>query len=116
MLGEISLTSTDGDMQSEQKRTKVNTSKYSTRKLNRLQRYVTAGKVHILLQYAPKTAPNCLVTSQGRSCVRPFTELPAKGHTVNQEIETISSVYSTVYVSAFVIMPNHVYMVGRAPL
>ena len=110
------MTSTHSDMQTGQKSTQVNASKYPTRKRNRLQGY----------DYSRQGAYFITVCTQNRAelfghivgancvrppCVRPFTELSETGHTVKHEIETLSSIYPTVHVSAFVIMPNHVHMV-----
>jgi putative transposase len=130
------LTSTHSDMQTGQKSTQVNASKYPTRKRTRLQGYdysrqgayfitvctqnraelfghiVGANCVRPPCVRPPCVRPPCVRPPCVRPpCVRPFTELSETGHTVKHEIETLSSIYPTVHVSAFVIMPNHVHMV-----
>jgi len=121
------LTSTDGDLQTGQNNTQVNASKYPTRKRNRLQGYdysrqgayfITVCTQNRAELFGHIVGANCVrpFTNDGRpqvapTVVRPFTELSETGHTVKHEIETLSSIYPTVHVSAFVIMPNHVHMV-----
>jgi len=118
-----SLTSTDGDMQTGQKSTKANASKYPTRKRNRLQGYDYSRQGAYFITVCTQNRAELFGHIVGANCVRPFTkvrpvtnvrpftELSKTGHTVKHEIETLSSVYPTVYVSEFVIMPNHVHMV-----
>ena len=107
----ISLTSTDGDMQTGKKSTQINASKYPTRKRNRLQGYDYSRKGAYFITVCTQNRAELFGHVVGANCVRPFTELSETGHTVKHEIETLSSVYPTVYVSEFVIMPNHVHMV-----
>ena len=117
------MTSTDGDMQTGQKSTKANASKYPTRKRNRLQGYDYSRQGAYFITVCTQNRAELFGHIVGANCVRPFTkvrpvtnvrpftELSKTGHTVKHEIETLSSVYPTVYVSEFVIMPNHVHMV-----
>ena len=49
----------------------------------------------------------------GATCGRPDLELQltSVGHTVNEEINKISSIFNNIKINKYVIMPNHVHMI-----
>ena len=83
-----------------------------TRKQNRLKEYDYSqnGYYFITVCTAEKRKILCDI-SVGANCVRPNITLSKIGKLVDENIGKLNSIYETVCVDKYVVMPNHIHLI-----